>query len=269
MSHPKVRSPGHCLVLAAFLLAATLPLACASTTAVAADMAAKGAGNPGLSMGEDAMPVLTLAAAPAPRISPRRSIRELIWAQPMPRKSTTMVPDRPTSRLLSAVVKSAAIGKAERSSQDWKAISTTSTVLRHSSTIPTCFPSGRSLHRRAIADHQLSGHRASAHRHSRRSQFCLRHRRRGIHDGELHRELQRRERPAGSWHCRRFEISHRLDRGRRLGICADRSLADPVRISVRGVPENERVRRDHRTRCRNQYAAAAPATSSCRSLAPA
>ena len=34
-----------------------------------------------------------------------------------------------------------------------------------------------------------------------------------------------------------------------------RSLAGPVRISVRGVPENERVGRDYRTRSRNQHAA--------------
>ena len=46
MSHLKVRSPGRCRVLAALLLAATLPLACASTAAVAADMAAKAPATP-------------------------------------------------------------------------------------------------------------------------------------------------------------------------------------------------------------------------------
>lgn len=46
MSHLKVRSPARCAVLAAFLFAATLPLACASTMAVAADMAAKAPATP-------------------------------------------------------------------------------------------------------------------------------------------------------------------------------------------------------------------------------
>ena len=179
-------------------------------------------------------------------------------------------PDRPTSRIFSAAVKPAATGKAEPSSPDSKAISTTSTALRISSTTPTLlsrlavpFAVGQSLTTNYLAT------RASAYRHRRRSQFRLRHRRRGIHDGELHRELQRWQRPAGRRHCQRFEISHRLDRGRRLGICPDRPLAGPVRISVRGVPEDERDRARLPSPGSEPIRCTAPATSSCRSPAPA
>ena len=61
---------------------------------------------------------------------------------------------------------------------------------------------GNTLCHLAIADHQLPGDGASADRHRCGPQPRLHHRRRGIHQHQLHRKLFRRERSSGRRHRR-------------------------------------------------------------------
>ena len=71
----------------------------------------------------------------------------------------------------------------------------------------------------AVADNQFPCDSASADRHRGGSQSRLHHRRRGLHQHQLHRRLRRRERSARRRHRSRFAITRRLDCRRRLGIC--------------------------------------------------
>ena len=141
----------------------------------------------------------TAAAAPARRTSPLRSIPELIWARPMPRKSAMTEPDRPT---FPTFVGGGQAGCNWQSGTvvaglegDFDYFHSNSNFYNNTDTLPTL---ARSLRRRAIAHHRLFGDRASAHRHRRRPQFRLRHRRRRIHQSELHRELRDGSAPPGT-----------------------------------------------------------------------
>ena len=93
-----------------------MPLACGSTVRRRSRHADEvGAGAPPIN-GRGAMSGSMAAAAPAHRTSPRRSIPELIWMRPMPRRWAMTEPDRPTPRISLAAVRPAATGRPGRSS---------------------------------------------------------------------------------------------------------------------------------------------------------
>ena len=136
--------PAKKWLLAASLFAATLAVACRCNDAVAADMA--------MPMKSPAAPVyqwtgcyaginggggagssnFTATVDPGTWLGRWRCLR----------KPAMMAPDRPTIPFWSAVARPAAIGRAEPLLPELKAITMTSTVRRHFSTIPIRLPTG-------------------------------------------------------------------------------------------------------------------------------